>query len=60
MVAVAADKLDSVQRCDTEAGTAKLFASETAMEIALNAIRVYGGYGYSTEFDMERYSGTPR
>ena len=34
---------------------AKLFASETAMEIALNAIRIHGGYGYSTEFDVERY-----
>ena len=36
-------------------GMAKLFASETAMEIALDAIRVHGGYGYSTEFDVERY-----
>ena len=34
---------------------AKLFASETAMEIALNAVRIHGGYGYSTEFDVERY-----
>jgi len=34
---------------------AKLFASEVAMEIALNAVRVHGGYGYSTEFDVERY-----
>jgi alkylation response protein AidB-like acyl-CoA dehydrogenase len=34
---------------------AKLFCSETAMEIALDAIRVHGGYGYSTEFDVERY-----
>jgi hypothetical protein len=38
-----------------EAGMAKLFASETAMEIALNAVRIHGGYGYSTEFDVERY-----
>ena len=36
-------------------GMAKLFASEVAMEIALNAIRIHGGYGYSTEFDVERY-----
>ena len=34
---------------------AKLFASEVAMEIALNAVRIHGGYGYSTEFDVERY-----
>ena len=34
---------------------AKLFASETAMEIALDAVRIHGGYGYSTELDVERY-----
>ena len=34
---------------------AKLFASETAMEIALGAVRVHGGHGYSTECDVERY-----
>jgi alkylation response protein AidB-like acyl-CoA dehydrogenase len=51
----AARTLDSGRRCDLEAGMAKLFASEAAMEIALNALRVHGGYGYSTEFDVERY-----
>jgi alkylation response protein AidB-like acyl-CoA dehydrogenase len=51
----AARRYDSGQRADTEAGMAKLFASETAMEITLNAVRVHGGYGYSTEFDVERY-----
>ncbi|MER7366992.1 acyl-CoA dehydrogenase family protein [Nonomuraea wenchangensis] len=51
----AAERLDLGQRCDMEAGMAKLFASETAMEIALNAVRIHGGYGYSTEFDVERY-----
>ncbi|MBW8825947.1 MAG: acyl-CoA dehydrogenase family protein [Acidobacteria bacterium] len=51
----AAERLDAGQRCDMEAGMAKLFASETAMEIALNAVRIHGGYGYSTEFDVERY-----
>ncbi|MBA9001681.1 alkylation response protein AidB-like acyl-CoA dehydrogenase [Actinomadura cellulosilytica] len=51
----AAERLDSGERCDMEAGMAKLFASETAMEIALNAVRIHGGYGYSTEFDVERY-----
>ena len=51
----AAQRYDSGQRCDMEAGMAKLFASETAMEIALNAVRIHGGYGYSTEYDVERY-----
>ena len=46
---------DSGGRSDMEAGMAKLFASETAMEIALSAVRIHGGYGYSTEFDVERY-----
>jgi alkylation response protein AidB-like acyl-CoA dehydrogenase len=51
----AARRYDSGERSDMEAGMAKLFASETAMEIALNAVRIHGGYGYSTEFDVERY-----
>jgi alkylation response protein AidB-like acyl-CoA dehydrogenase len=51
----AADRYDAGQRADMEAGMAKLFASETAMEIALNAVRIHGGYGYSTEYDVERY-----
>ncbi|CAM3201897.1 butyryl-CoA dehydrogenase [Williamsia muralis] len=51
----AAEKFDSGERCDMEAGMAKLFASEAAMEIALNAVRIHGGYGYSTEYDVERY-----
>jgi butyryl-CoA dehydrogenase len=51
----AAERYDSGERCDMEAGMAKLFASEVAMEIALNAVRIHGGYGYSTEYDAERY-----
>ncbi|MGA6158539.1 acyl-CoA dehydrogenase family protein [Stenotrophomonas sp. NPDC087984] len=51
----AAREADAGRRVDMEAGMAKLFASETAMEIALNAVRIHGGYGYSTEFDVERY-----
>ena len=51
----AARRYDSGERADLEAGMAKLFASETAMEITLNAVRIHGGYGYSTEFDVERY-----
>ncbi|HEV7726910.1 MAG TPA: acyl-CoA dehydrogenase family protein [Modestobacter sp.] len=55
LILFAAEKYESGQRCDMEAGMAKLFASETAMQIALNAMRIHGGYGYSTEFDVERY-----
>jgi alkylation response protein AidB-like acyl-CoA dehydrogenase len=51
----AAEKYDSGERCDMEAGMAKLYASEIAMEIALSAVRIHGGYGYSTEYDVERY-----
>lgn len=51
----AAERYDSGERSDMEAGMAKLFASEVAMEIALDAVRIHGGYGYSTEFDVERY-----
>ncbi|MEH6803049.1 acyl-CoA dehydrogenase family protein [Rhodococcus erythropolis] len=51
----AAQMYDSGERCDMEAGMAKLYASEAAMEIALSAVRIHGGYGYSTEYDVERY-----
>ncbi|PQP08397.1 acyl-CoA dehydrogenase family protein, partial [Rhodococcus opacus] len=51
----AAEQYDSGDRCDMEAGMAKLYASEVAMDIALNAVRIHGGYGYSTEYDVERY-----
>ena len=51
----AARRAETSERADLEAGMAKLFASETAMEIALDAVRIHGGYGYSTEFDVERY-----
>jgi alkylation response protein AidB-like acyl-CoA dehydrogenase len=55
LVHFAARKYDAGERADMEAGMAKLFASETAMQIAINALRIHGGYGYSTEFDVERY-----
>jgi hypothetical protein len=51
----AAERFESGQRCDMEAGMAKLFASEIAMQVALDAVRIHGGYGYSTEYDVERY-----
>ena len=55
LVRYAADLFDRGERCDMAAGMAKLFASEMAMEVALKAVRIHGGYGYSTEFDVERY-----
>lgn len=51
----AAHRFDAGQRADLEAGMAKLFASEAAMEVALDALRVHGGYGYSREYDVERF-----
>lgn len=54
LVLLAAERFEAGQRCDMEAGMAKLFASETAMEIAL-AVRIHGGYSYSTEYDAKRY-----
>ena len=55
LVDSAARAFDRGERCDMEAGMAKLFATEAAMENALEAMRIHGGYGYSTEFDVERY-----
>jgi alkylation response protein AidB-like acyl-CoA dehydrogenase len=55
LVRHAAERYDAGERCDMEAGMAKLFASEAAMDITLSAMRIHGGYGYSTEFDIERY-----
>lgn len=50
----AANALDRGERCDFEAGMAKLFASEAGVENALDAMRIHGGYGYSKEFVVER------
>ncbi|QIZ39742.1 acyl-CoA dehydrogenase [Saccharopolyspora sp. ASAGF58] len=55
LVQYAARRFQSGERADMEAGMAKLFASEVAMKIALDAVRIHGGYGYSTEYDVERY-----
>ncbi|MGH3499299.1 MAG: acyl-CoA dehydrogenase family protein, partial [Nocardioidaceae bacterium] len=51
----AADRIDAGERADLQAGMAKLFASETALQVATDAIRVHGGSGYSAELDVERY-----
>lgn len=50
----AASCIDMGRRSDRETGMAKLFASEVALKCSLEAMRVHGGYGYSTEFDVER------
>ncbi len=55
LVQNAAAKKDSGERSDIEAGMAKLFASEICQEVALEAMRIHGGYGYSQEFNVERY-----
>ena len=51
----AASKLDRGERADTESSMAKLFASEVALKASLESMRVHGGYGYSTEYEVERY-----
>jgi alkylation response protein AidB-like acyl-CoA dehydrogenase len=51
----AAERKAAGLRCDVEAGMAKLFASETALELATEAMRIHGGVGYTTEFPVERY-----
>ncbi len=51
----AAAMKDRGERCDLEAGMAKLFASEACQEVSLEAMRVLGGYGYTKEFRVERY-----
>jgi alkylation response protein AidB-like acyl-CoA dehydrogenase len=50
----AAERKAAGLRCDVEAGMAKLFASETALELATEAMRIHGGVGYTTEFPVER------
>ena len=54
LVEQAARAYDRGERCDMEAGMAKLFASEAAVRISLEAMRIHGGYGYSKEFTVER------
>jgi alkylation response protein AidB-like acyl-CoA dehydrogenase len=50
----AAAAFDRGERCDMEAGMAKYFASEAALENSIESLRIHGGYGYSKEFDIER------
>jgi alkylation response protein AidB-like acyl-CoA dehydrogenase len=51
----AAERKEAGLRCDVEAGMAKLFASETALELATESMRIHGGVGYTTELPVERY-----
>ena len=51
----AAERKTAGLRCDVEAGMAKLFASETALELATEAMRIHGGTGYTTDTPVERY-----
>ena len=51
----AAERKDEGKRVDLEAGMAKLFASEICGEVAMEAMRIHGGYGYVKDFPVERY-----
>jgi alkylation response protein AidB-like acyl-CoA dehydrogenase len=55
LVESAARAYDKGERCDMEAGMAKLFASEAAVHNSLEAMRLHGAYGYAKEFNIERY-----
>ncbi len=55
LVEQAARRYDTGERCDLEAGMAKLFASEAAVSNSMDAMRVHGGYSYSVDYDVERY-----
>ena len=55
LVEQAAHAYDTGERCDMEAGMAKLFATEAAVENSMEAMRIHGAYGYSKEFNIERY-----
>lgn len=57
LVLNAAERYDAGGRADLEAAMAKLFASEACLENTTDFTRINGGYGYSTEFDLERYFG---
>jgi alkylation response protein AidB-like acyl-CoA dehydrogenase len=50
----AAAAFDRGMRCDMEAGMAKYFASEAALENSTESLRIHGAYGYSQEYDIER------
>jgi alkylation response protein AidB-like acyl-CoA dehydrogenase len=55
LIESAAEKKNRGERCDMEAGMAKLFATETAAEVSFDAMRILGGNGYSKDFPVERF-----
>lgn len=55
LIESAAEKKNRGERCDLEAGMAKLFATETAAEVSFDAMRILGGNGYSKDFPIERF-----
>ena len=55
LVGSATNKFDSGERCDMEAGMAKYFASEAGVFCSQEAMRIFGGYSYSTEYEIERF-----
>ncbi len=55
LIESAAEKKNRGERCDMEAGMAKLFATETAAEVSFEAMRILGGNGYSKDFPVERF-----
>jgi butyryl-CoA dehydrogenase len=60
LIVAAARKKQAGERADVEAGMAKLFATEVAQRAAEETMRIYGGYGYSKEYEIERiYRDTP-
>ena len=50
----AAEAFDRGERCDLQAGMAKYFSSEAALENSIESMRIHGAYGYSKEYDIER------
>jgi len=54
LVKNAAEIYDRGERCDLEAGMAKYFSSEAALENSIESMRIHGAYGYSKEYDIER------
>lgn len=55
LIESAARKYDAGQRCDLEASMAKYFATEAGVSCANEAMRIFGGYSYSVEYEIERY-----
>ena len=56
----AAEAYDKGERCDMQAGMAKYFASEAAVENSQTAMRIFGGYSYSKEYEIERFYRSSR